>query len=171
MKTLKQFLEQSIENLEEGYNPKTGSREFQTGERVYKDGKQLGRTEGYYGSNIYEPMYGTVEKHNDKFAHVKWDDGTKTIHTHYGEERGNKQNYTSNYSRSNRIQALSDGQSEQEHVQSVRDYASREDAKRFHKNRHSSLMKSLGEHHHTHFTPEHLDQLEKIHNDILKSKE
>jgi len=142
---------------------------FKTGDRVYRDGEKIGSYPG--GGHMYKPQYGTVVKHSNTTAKVQWADGSHTVHNHYGRERGDNSTYLSHrYNKSTRINHKPyEYKDEQEHIDAISNKADDAQKTREHINRHSALINDLHGHHHSDFTPEHLDALDKINNEI-KSK-
>ena len=143
---------------------------FKTGDRVFRDGQKIGRTHNEYRNNrnIYEPEYGSVVKHTNTTARVQWPDGSHTTHTHAGHKLG------SVWSRGDSEGMIHlrpyNYNSEEEHVNSIRNFAQKQKSDREHQFRHNNVMDNLKSYHHSHFTPEHLDALEKIDSEIKSRK-
>ena len=144
---------------------------FHVGDKVYRDGKMLGRTSGFHGNSIYEPEYGTVHKSSKTGAHVTWPDGSTSVHRHSdGAEHGDKSTYHSP-SGPNKSIRLPSGKTPEEHVAQTRDYAATANAAKEHERRAHSVQEKIKSLHHTSLTHEHLSQLEKIHAEASKPKE
>jgi len=138
---------------------------FKTGDRVFRHGQKIGRTSYEYGdnSNIHEPEYGSVVKHTNTTAKVQWPDGSHTTHTHAGYKLGAPKSHDSE----GRIHSRPyNYKSEEDHVNSIRNFAHEQKTNKELRDRHYSVIEDLKTHHHSHFTPEHLDTLEKINSEI-----
>lgn len=163
--------EREMSNLEENrfYNVN-----FKTGDRVFRHGQKIGRTNysGGYNRNIHEPEYGTVVKHTNTTAKVEWPDGSHTTHTHEGHKlgEGKPSRWSTDYNKNRIYSKPYNYKTEEHHVNSIKSFAEEQNAGRELHQRHSSVMEDLKSHHHSHFTPEHLAGLEKINSEIKAQK-
>lgn len=137
-----------------------------TGDMVYRDGPSIGRN--MHGGTIYEPEYGQVTQHSNQTAKVKWPSGETTTHRQSdGRPYGSGPSMSRiSLGKNSAIRSGSSHGSPEEHVASVKKYAADAEADRTSANRHHSLTRALAGMHHTHFSTEHLDALQKVHDSV-----